>query len=53
MAHGKISGNMLDGAGQYSIQIETTSATTYPSFIDIFGNTGCDADACNIARRMQ
>jgi hypothetical protein len=39
VAHGKISGNMLDGAGTYSILIESTSAVTYPSFIDIFGNT--------------
>jgi hypothetical protein len=40
IAHGKISGNMMDGSGRYSIQLESASAT-YPSFIDIFGNTGC------------
>jgi hypothetical protein len=39
VAHGKISGNMLDGAGTYSVVIESTSDVTYPSFIDIFGNT--------------
>ena len=30
---------MLDGAGTYSILIESTSLVTYPSFVDIFGNT--------------
>ena len=38
-AHGTIHDNMLDGAGQYCIQVYATQATYYMNFLEIHHNT--------------
>lgn len=40
LSHGRIAGNMMDAASDYSILIESQSAATWPNLITIEGNTG-------------